>query len=137
MLKHSLFATMSSTYNSSQVTLISTCCRERLLTCICSTEEMQSLSTITQFNLLKRNLPVAELLYNVVCFNLKTDEGFMEYILGTNDIIQWKVKKISKHYVIEKSIYRIDQQEQVGHHIIKLCKTWLSRMRSSIPCTKP
>ena len=80
---------------------------------------------------------MAELLYNVVCFNLKTDEGFMEYILGANDIIQWKVKKISKHYVIEKSIYRIDQREQAGHHITELCKTWLSQMKSNDHCTKP
>jgi hypothetical protein len=53
---------------------------------------MQALSTITKYNLLKRNLPVAELLFNVAGFNFKTDEGLMNYCFGDNDMIQWKVK---------------------------------------------
>ena len=63
---------------------------------------------------------MAELLYNVGGLTFKTDEGLIDYMLGANDIIQWKVKKISESYVVEKSIYRVEQGEQPGHHLIKL-----------------
>ena len=50
---------------------------------------MQALTTKTQYNLLKKNLPVAELLFHVAGFNFKTDEGLMEYVFGNNDMTQW------------------------------------------------
>ena len=47
---------------------------------------------------------------NVVGFNFKNGEGLIDYTLGNNDIIQWNVKEIIKNYVIEQSIFRVDQR---------------------------
>ena len=61
---------------------------------------MQALPTKTKYNLLKKNLPVAELLYQVAGFNFKTDEGLMEYVFGNNDMTQWQVKEFGENCVI-------------------------------------
>eukprot|EP00092_Neocalanus_flemingeri_P018843 GFUD01020402.1.p1 GENE.GFUD01020402.1~~GFUD01020402.1.p1 ORF type:complete len:270 (+),score=60.73 GFUD01020402.1:264-1073(+) len=64
--------------------------RERLLNCICSTEDMELLSTSCQYSLLKRNIPFAELLVNIAGFNYTEDEDLIEWALGEGDLIQWK-----------------------------------------------
>ena len=67
-------------------------CRKRLLSSICSTEEMQALSTSSRYNLLKRNLVVTELFTNIAAVNfMKNEELMMEFVLGESDLLQWKV----------------------------------------------
>jgi len=66
--------------------------RERLLNCICSIEDMAFLPTSCQFNLLKKNIPVAETLLHIVAFNLKYKKDHQDFWLGEKDWEQWKAR---------------------------------------------
>ena len=54
---------------------------------------MQAFSTGGRYNLLKRNLAVAELFTQIAGVNfMKNEELMMEFVLGDSDLLQWKVR---------------------------------------------
>eukprot|EP00090_Calanus_glacialis_P029807 TRINITY_DN4788_c0_g1_i1.p1 TRINITY_DN4788_c0_g1~~TRINITY_DN4788_c0_g1_i1.p1 ORF type:complete len:271 (-),score=57.40 TRINITY_DN4788_c0_g1_i1:126-938(-) len=83
--------------------------RERLLNSICATEDMGLLSSNCQYNLLKRNIPIAELLLQIVGYHFTNEEDLIEFALGDKDLLHWKdraagapwipVEKLYSHYM--------------------------------------
>ena len=67
------------------------CSRERVLSFICSGDDLSKLSKSKQFSLLQKNLPEATVLIKVLGFNMKTWAEEMDFVFTNKDMQQFKV----------------------------------------------
>ena len=86
--------------------------RERILNFVCSGEDMESLSTSTQFSLLKKNLTGALVLLKYIGLNKKSIKEEMSFIFTNVDLEQFRVKQIvSNSIILQLDIFRDDHLE--------------------------
>ena len=66
--------------------------RERILSFICSEDDLNKLPKSKQFSLLKKNLPEASMLVKVLGFNMRSWEEELDFVFTTVDMDQFRVK---------------------------------------------
>ena len=82
--------------------------RERILSFLCSGEDMNSLNMPTQFSILKANVSEALMLVQVWGFNVQNKEEELDFVFSDRDQEQFKVEITNLYENIKSTYFRLN-----------------------------